>query len=376
MKFSFKNFLFTTCCFFSLNCQNHISKFNCGRLCPARPCLTTENCYTGAPFASASFLFWQIKQGNMEFAAKNEGAKTPLPNLTTLNFESITPDFLWKAGIKVILGYYLPKTSMDVQAKWTYVKGGFTRKKKNIFSTTDVFGQGIIPLWYYQFLRNVDTSPRYEHANGDWKARVCSIDLECGRYSYLKPKIKVRPHAGVKIAWIKQTYKVEYNRGNLISGNGSSFQLLSSNFVFKNNSAGIGPRVGIDSRWKLCWGFSLIGDGAFSLVYDYFRVSKDQNDFIFNNNSGELTTPTAILLEKFSKFQPILEIGLGIDWGTCFCICNRTNYFGLTIAYDTQYWWSQNQMRRLINTVSSGDTFINNGDMQPHGLTASARFDF
>ncbi len=376
MKLSVKSLVLISFCIFSLNAKKHSYNFECGVLCPAMPCFNTDNCCYGSPFASASVLFWQTKQGNMDFAAKNEGAKNPQPHLTALNFEIITPDFIWKTGVKVRLGYHIPVDGIDVQSKWTYFTGGFTRKKKNVFSTVDVAGQGIIPLWYYQFLRNVDVSPRYEYASGNWQMSFNSIDLEFGRYSYLKPKVKIRPHAGMKIAWINQTYKVEYERGNLVTGSGGSFQLISSNFVMKNNSAGVGPRVGVDSRWKLCWGFSLIGDGAFSLIYDYFRVSKDQIDFIFDNTQGELLSPTAFLSEKFSKFQPVLEIGLGIDWGTCFCLCNRKNYIGFTLAYDTQYWWSQNQMRRLVNTVSSGDTLVNNGDMQPHGLSVSARFDF
>jgi Legionella pneumophila major outer membrane protein precursor len=377
MKFLFPFFIFSIFIVFSLKSKCKIKDFDCGELCSARPCVNVENYNCGSFFASASFIFWQTKQGNMAFAAKNEGAKESLNNLTTLNFELITPDFIWRAGAKAVLGYNLPIGGIDIQAKWTYLPAAFTHIKKNVFSTIDVTGQGIIPLWYYQFLRDVTTSPRYEHANGDWNMRFNTVDLEWGRASYLKPKVKLRTHAGIKIAWINQTYKVEYNRGNLITGpNGNNFQLISSNFVLKNNSAGIGPRLGVNSRWKLCWGFSLIGDGAFSLVYDYFRVSKDQNDLVFDNNLGQILPFTAVLSENFSKFQPVLEICLGIDWGTCFRICNRRNYFGLTISYDTQYWWSQNQMRRLVNSVSSGDTFINNGDLQPHGLTASARFDF
>ncbi|PIS01548.1 MAG: hypothetical protein COT84_01895 [Chlamydiae bacterium CG10_big_fil_rev_8_21_14_0_10_35_9] len=349
-----------------------------GLLPSSRECTYPRKEQYGAAYISASFIFWQAKQGKMDFAAKNEGPDKPVTGVKNLNMEIITPDFSWNAGAKVILGYNLPSDDMDLQAKWTFAKGGFTHIKKNVFSENNIPGEGVIPLWYFPFLRNISTTtdPRYQHGAGDWKLRLNSIDLDWGKGFLPIESLKVRLAAGIKVAFIRQLYKVEYNRGNDVTADNQLVQLVASNLVLKNDSAGIGPRFGVESRWKLFWGFSLIGDGAFSLVYDYFDVNRDQVDLIYNYATESLDSHFAKLHDSFSKIQPVLEISLGLDWGMCLSIKNHESYFGVTIAYDTQYWWAQNQMQRVISSAFVGDLFNNKGDLQLQGLTMSARFDF
>lgn len=349
-----------------------------GTLPSSRQCLYPAKIKRGAPYLSASFLFWQAKQGQMEYAAKNIRPDTPVTGVKNLNLEIITPDFSWNSGAKVLFGYQLPSDGLDIQARWTYSKGGFTNIKKRVFSEINIPGEGVIPLWFFQFLRGINNSsnPRYKESNGDWKLRLNAIDLEWGRYFFIYPELKLRLSAGVKIPWLRQTYKVEYITGNSVSTADNTFELVNSDFVLKNNNAGIGPRIGVNSRWNLCWGFSLIGDGSLSLVYNYFGVNRDQTDLIFNQNSGSLDSHFSKLSDSFGKIQPILELTLGLDWGYCLSIRNRENYLGFSIGYDIQYWWGQNQMRRVISSTFFGDNFNNIGDLQLQGLTASARFDF
>ena len=58
-----------------------------GLLPSSRECTYPRKEQYGAAYISASFIFWQAKQGKMDFAAKNEGPDKPVTGVKNLNME-------------------------------------------------------------------------------------------------------------------------------------------------------------------------------------------------------------------------------------------------------------------------------------------------
>ena len=132
---------------------------------------------------------------------------------------------------------------------------------------------------------------------------------------------------------------------------------------------GLGPRLGLDSLWDMRWGFSLIARGAFSVLASFFDLRTAYNDVI-EPTPGPCNMT---MKEHFRELTPVCEAMLGLDWGKCFC---NQFFFGLTLGYEWQYWWSINHAKRNYVQTLPGETFDLRGELQMQGLNAAMRFDF
>ncbi len=346
-------------------------------LAPAQPCAAPFK-KRGAPYITASGLLWQSKLGGLEFAEKS--FQPANPNTTPINFKEkiFTPDFSWNPGFKVCLGQILPYDGWDLKTQWTYYHGDLTDLKKDFSSTTQPAGVGIVPLWYYPLLApfSSNTPMRYASAKADWGLNLNTIDLEVGRLFFISKSLLVRVATGVKGAATHQNYAVHYNGSTGILLNASTsteYTILNSQFSYRQKTWNVGPRSSIESKWPLDYGFSLIANGAFSLMYsNYHTVTQFQEDVASTDQN-----PLATLKRKetFHLLSPVIEAQLGFDWGLCF---GRNNNGGmnLTVAYECQYWWQQNHARRNYTSYVPEMTFDSRGDLQMQGFTGTVRVNF
>lgn len=333
----------------------------------------TLNLPSEAGYITLSFLFWQAKEGQLEYAAKNDSF-APLANVVPLDAKVFVPDFAWRPGLKICAGYNLPYDHWDLNARWTYYQGKFTNIKKVVDSGISPPDMGLIPLWSYYFFEQTATdSPRYRHASGDWNLDFNSVDLENGRSFYIERYLTMRLYTGLKGSWITQYYKVRYLFGNTITP--INVRLDESFISFKNDSWGLGPLFGIDTKWRLIGGWSLIANSSLSMLYSFFSLRRDQIDNTTDLATGGLNANTLELDDRFSQLKPVIHIALGTDWGTCFGK-NNPVFLGFTLGYELQYWWGQNQLRRFADDVSTAKNYNNNGDLMLQGLTASAKLEF
>ncbi len=357
--------------------------------CPQYAILPPVNlCCERTPFfSSASFIYWQGKMAGLDFAAKNNSPIVP-NNLVTasINTRVYTPDFKWEPGVKAVFGYTFPYDGWDTLGRWTYFHGKLTKAKRSFSAALSPDGLGISPLWYYPFFQNTNPvlqSLVYQNANNYWLLIFNSWDWEWGRNFSINDWLTVRPHAGIKTEYIRQTYKVHYDNGTQLAVQintlqASTFQYLSSDFNTTNRLWGMGPRFGIDSKWKLGWGVSLIADSSFSLVPSFFKVRSKNNQLVLDIDgtlASGLLPLTADVRDKFLDFIPVFETTLGFDWGMCFGKCSPF-YAGITIGYEMQFWWNVNQSRRGITVGVPGYQYNTHGDWQMQGLTASFNFQY
>lgn len=104
-----------------------------GILPSARPC-PPLNKNSGAPYISASYIYWQGKMGGLEYAAKNKGpVEIDLAHIQ-YNTHTIQPDFAWHPGYRAQLGWHLPYDGWDLEATYTYFIGRNSHIKKKALS--------------------------------------------------------------------------------------------------------------------------------------------------------------------------------------------------------------------------------------------------
>lgn len=361
--------------------------YDCRRdpLAQARPCPYPKKEEQGAPKIEASFLYWQSKMDGLEFASKSFVPDDPTSSVQTFQEKLFIPDFAWQPGFKAAFGYNTPYDGWDAEARYTFYHGELTRLKKHFDSQIAPEGIGIVPLWHYPFIEIPDASLsaplRFKNASASWKLTFNSLDFECGREFLTFPSLPVRMFLGAKAAWIRQTYRVNYSDGTAFTGLLSApvdvtLQYLTSKMSFASHAWGLGPRTGFNSKWQMGCGLSLIADAALSLLYSHTSLTTKYDDTLENLTADELLSPQLRLQEKIKELVPVAEARLGFDWGHCFCNCRRPVYFAATLAYEAQYWWSENHARRNYPYRAPANMWDSSGALQMQGLTATLRWDY
>lgn len=354
-------------------------------LVPARPCPYPKKEANGAPKIQASFLFWQSKMGGLEFGAKSFIPSNPASTTQTYNQKLYVPDFAWHPGVKVLYGYNLPYDAWDTQARYTYYHGDTTSLKKHLDSQTGALGVGVVPQWHFPFVGYVttpSTNPlRFRSASANWDLYFSSMDVEFGREFLTLRSLPLRLHLGAKVGWIRQYYHANYSSSTPFTGILSTpgtinLQYQKSKMAFSSRAWGLGPRAGFDSKWKIGCGFSLIADAAFSLLSYFTNIGTRYDDYLQNLDAGTPVEYHIKLSEKIKELAPVAEAKLGFDWGRCFCRCGRPIYFAMTVAYEVQYWWSQNHARRNYPYNAPANMWDSRGDLQFQGLNLALRWDY
>lgn len=331
---------------------------------PAQPCPSHDKV---GFFLDVAALVWQSKEGSFEYAAKEKFQETP-------KITFITPDFGWRPGLKINLGYYLPHDDWNIKTTYTYYHGEMTSNKKHVNVHIYPGENGVIANNFYPFYLNSETmpTPRFEHAAGCLHIFFNTFDLELGRNFWVGKKFSFRPFGGAKGAWIHQKYKVFYEDGNVIVGEFDNLRLQSSASFFTNKSVGVGPRLGFDATCYMKWGIELFASGSFNYLPTQFKIKRRQVDEVFNFSSSSDETHKLFLSEHKTLFLPNIGLQLGFGYGGCFC----HSYLGFFLSYEMQYFWAQNQIRRFISGANEGLNFPSRGDLMLHGLTAFLKFEF
>ena len=116
-------------------------------------------------------------------------------------------------------------------------------------------------------------------------------------------------------------------------------------------------------------GFRLEGSFAGSILFtQYTHVNHTEKVASFGSTPSTLGTS----LSDYNCLRPVAELGAGLGWGMY--LCKQMYHIDFAASYDFMYFWSQNMMKKIMDQTLSGAS--SNGDLELHGLTITARFDF
>lgn len=293
-------------------------------------------------------LSWKAAAGGLEYAyTDTSGGGFPIEgNMKTNSFQ-------WDWGLRAGIGYKFDYDDWEADATYTYFKA-HSDERINQTLTFDV-----VPL------KGDPTNGPNEFlaaskASSQVKIRLDNIDVRLARHYFVSKDLSFRPQFGLKNSWIQLNQDIRFE-GNDIPVSKVFKDYETSKFW------GIGPEVGVDSKWYLCNGFSIFGAASGSLLYGYFKVYHDEM------HSSDEDTYSVNISAPVHRFVPNAQISLGLAYDKYFN--DKQQHLSATLGWETIYYFRANQFLTLTDYASRRYNHISE-DVSFEGVTLHLRLDF
>lgn len=232
--------------------------------------------------------------------------------------EGVEPDYDFGYGFE--LGMQIPGTTDDVTVNWQQLNTDNTDHVGPIGSNQTI----VLPD-----LNDVDA------AEGKARLDYDAVNLEFGHTIYQGPWI-VRPFAGVQYARI--TGDLDTTGTAQASGQFLGQELTGKAVDFVDEDGdfhGIGPRVGVDAKYNLGYGFGIVGEAAGELLVGTANSSLNATNAInvYDADGDKLASANTVYSvnpEEEHTVVPGLEAKAGLAYDTAI---NPSLCFGIEAGY-------------------------------------------
>ncbi len=308
---------------------------------------SSRGCNNTGFYMAGSFIYWKSGYTDMMISSRVQN-----PGVQTSKNKKISLDTQYDPGFKLGIGCNFHRDVWDIFFNWTWLQSNLTDKQHTHTPKLATFLGNIVPQ---------ESSINLTHQfKARWHFDFDALDLELGRNFYISKYISIRPFAGLKGSLIKHNLEMTYVTP--IDPAGTSLQ-SSMHSQYKDHIWGIGPRLGINSRWVLGQSnFAFLANAAGSIIWEDFHPSSSTN---YLNAQG---APVRIgkMHGHQQELNPVAEVFLGFDWGRCL---RKHFYVNLSAGYEMQYWWNQEKTSSFFDIEPSKAFNL-------HGLTTTLRLDF
>lgn len=305
-------------------------------------------------FLSGSFIYWQARDYGFEIATLTSPNSSNLLD-TSRNIKYINFDF--HPGFK--LGFSTSLHNDDWNFFLDYTR--FYSKNHGSASVHNTNVSGFLSSSW--ILGTSFNAPSF--IEGKWILDYNIFDSNISRTFFVGKKLIFATHLGLRSGWIDQ----KFNSFSLVQNRNNLNQVINDYSNCRSNSWTIGPRLGLNTSWKINYGFKIFNTIATSLLYQHFntkiRFFVPTNRYI----NSQISTSKNIT----NRIIPNIDTSIGISWEKSI---NNRYHFEILSSYDFQYLWNQNQIRSLADVSGSFSTFFPIEDLMIQGLTISAKFDF
>jgi hypothetical protein len=311
-------------------------------------------------YAGASFIYWQARQENMEFASSQVAATVGTVQTNTI----VNYDFSYKPGFKVLLGMNFDHDGWDGYAEYTWFKNSTSNSVGLVAATPTT----TTALFTIKQIPAINGGNNYTSISEAWDLKLQFLDTALARTYYVGTNLTFRSIFGARFAWLTQ-YKTQTATNDGTTGAGTA----GTYFMRQNYASwGAGAMAGLNTNWIFGEDFRMIGNGSFDLLYT--RVATSNTKFIVSD-LADVTTATYGFPESRPDFlMPHTNIEIGFGWGTYFDCYNW--HIDLSATYCFQTFWNANLNREWVDDVDAYNSLSPNGNLYVHGLTASLKLDF
>lgn len=295
-----------------------------GFYCPPSSCYP---CNSASDFVFADFLWWQANEDGLDLGKEvlihRQGFDPATGNYALVSDDSKLKslDFKCDPGFRIGIIYSDVTRCWDLLFSWTHFNttasaSGSSHLDPNVPPGNQYVA--FVPFW------EVLAQNFPDHMHGKWKLDLDILDMEFGRKFGINTLFAIRPYFGLRAVRVNQNYRVHSHANQSGDFNSASYT-YTSKVKARCDFAGIGPRFGCDAELKMCWGFSLFGEAAGSLVWGKFQRNAHEHfknlDFFFYK-FAEFKEHTHTPDNNFrSRAITDLALGLkwenGIEWGCC-----------------------------------------------------------
>ncbi len=338
-------------------CEKDTFPDTCGYNCPADLDIKCGWNF----YISGSFLYWQAREHGID-----EGKLNVITHGTSMPFVK-SPDFEYHPAFKVAIGGTSDHDRWNFRGQYTRFSaknhGSFTGNTARLTSP-DANNMDTIDQYFFTIYPSnvIFADSVVNQVKLTWKLDLNIADVDMGRTYFVGQKLVFNPFIGIKGGKLDQKCFFTTNYLNSADITQSAYDTLEA----KIKTWLIGPRVGIDTMWKIGCGFRIFGNAAAALVYQDMKVDVDYAQPVQAFNATLFTTSSN---NKTAHVVPVFECVLGLGWGSYFN--DNSWHFDLTAGYELQSYLNQNGLIIPLTAISTP-----NADLSLHGLTLSAKIDF
>jgi hypothetical protein len=323
-------------------------------------------------FFGGEFLYWKAYNPGLVFAVTQD--------ITSLSFFEFQPQeiqlgnhqkmqytkFDYEPGFRLNIGYQFPIDPWDLNFIWTRIE---CSKKQSIESK----GTTIIAEVWDESSLFLNTPKLSNHSKLDLNI----LDLELGRSVFFSPHFSIRPFMGARGLFIdlddtiynkNVTYGISSGQGNLVLGSGNATIKLG------NDCKGVGLRAGFDMQLSLEKGWGIYGLGSFSLLWEKFNLTFNQeNTGTFNNDPLDLVLKH---IDHHRAVKTALQAKAGVNWQTS--LRKNRYHFVAFAGYEFNSFINHFQLKSLISPGNVNGALMPTSvdDISFQGLTMGAQFHF
>ena len=320
---------------------------------------------------SVDVLYWQTKVQNSFFCTTVDGlVDSPINYNQTRNHIK----FDWSWGFKVGAGYNFEHDDFDVRAEYTYFRNtaqgcvGPLSLPSGIESPSIISNYHLLYESFQDYTGDYVTFQYAEQARKSLKNAYNDVYLDLGRAFFVSKCLSIRPALGVEATWFSFKGNSSYTGGNSVEFvfdpakkvDGTYWGGLGSGTLKKSSrlkSVGVGPRLGLDTKYYLCNGFSIYGNGNGALLFTYFQQNSKATYSLQPNNQKTL-------VNNFHSVIPTAKIDMGVRYDAN--ISCDTQRIGVALGYESVYYWD-----------SFGySTLKGYGGVAMYGVNLKLRWDF
>ncbi len=314
-------------------------------------------------FINADLFYWKAQENGVPVGIISVAGPSYVNStgqvVTSSAANSVNLEHRWDLGFRIGLGYNLPHDGWDVSLTWLRFKTrGQAGTAFDTSPSTSIYGsQSTYPLDSGQNIVN--------QAYGRYRLLLNQLDLELGRNFFVSKWLAVRPHVGLRTDWIPQRQTLDYRF--LSSGN-----LNYEHSYDKLKYWGLGLCGGLDTQWGLGSGFSIYGNGSFSILYGFF---KDTHYGKINLPVNFYTSYSSYSFQHVSRAIGDLELGFRFDH----MFLDDQFHLQIQAGWEQHIYFGLNQFGVSAYSATGGELgkgWLNQGDLTMQGWTLSVRVDF
>jgi hypothetical protein len=283
-------------------------------------------------FVEADFIYWYVQEYGLDYVTSSglgDNSNSSSGFVGQANRK-------WEPGFKLGIGLEFEHDGWDLFANWTWLNPicNTTAYTDSSSSRDNFFDIGA---------PNIFTNSTCDSASAAWSMHFNAIDLELGRDFFVSRYMTLRPHFGLKTAWINQKFNTSYQIDDTLNVKPSVAYPVASFYAseLENEQSltswGLGIRAGLNPVFHIsrCWG--IYGNLALSALYQYFSAESEQ---YYTDSTGDEHSLTNITRGNHTV-TPVLELGLGLEYMTWFS--NEAYMLHIKAGWEEQVWFNTNQ---------------------------------
>jgi hypothetical protein len=308
-------------------------------------------------FSTADFLWWKPRIDSTTYVLSgiSDGGPFSPPGQSVSKGNSRSLNFEFEPGFRIGIGKTFPTDRWDLSLNYTWLAND-TRHN----SLTAGPGAGMISMLNVTFNNGSVGLMNLSEASSTWKQNFNMIDLDLGRAFFISSHLILRPHVGLKTAWIQNRAKFHYIPSPSITLAANT--LLEADVKRNQHMWGLGLRAGMDTGWQFyrCWG--LYGNLSLSGIWTDYHVHLI--DWTFVTGLGGTTNLHSQL--SIQNITPVLEIALGMSYTNWYA--NERIQFMAQAGWEQQVWFDFNHFTTLGSTIGGPSNLTFQGLTARFGL--------